>query len=102
MELFKGALHYRCAEEGMVETAGHPGTTSAPARSMLRLLSEGAAAADQADFDTEEFCAAGAPPSASTCEDGTACAYFDADGLGNGLTSFDNIGVSFIVLQSRK
>jgi voltage-dependent calcium channel L type alpha-1D len=24
MELFKGALHYRCAEEGFVETFGHP------------------------------------------------------------------------------
>ncbi len=77
MELFKGSLHYRCALPGFVE---------------------GIDASLQAPFDTEVAC----HQSDGSClehnlPEGTTCQFFTAN-PNNGATSFDSVGLAFIVL----
>ena len=85
MELFKGALHHRCAYPGPMQTVGHP---------TRRQLVQPSLA--QSEFDTEIACnpfAVGDAP--GSCPNGTTCAYFDAN-PGGGLNSFDSVPLSFI------
>ena len=82
MNLFKGQLHYRCAEPGFVEIAGHPVSR--------RRVAE----VDQAAWDTEIYCN---PARSDQCSAGQTCAYFQSN-PGADLTSFDNIGVTMVIL----
>ena len=107
MELFKGSLHYRCAADGYVETAGHPALDGVVVgggggRRALRQLGRalkgggggGGGAVDEDAFDTEVACN---PSRTDQCEAGTACAYFD-DNPSAGLMSFDNVPMAMVIL----
>ena len=70
LEMFKGVLHYRCAEAGFV------------------------AGGDEQDaFDTGVFCA----KDATMCEVGTTCEYFD-ENPEDGLVSFDSVFMAGILI----
>ena len=106
MELFKGALHYRCARPGFEETRGHPMparrleevAAAALARRALRGgggRSEAAGAhSGQALYDTDVSCNP-LHDDAEQCPPGTSCAYFDVN-PGHGITSFDSVGFVFL------
>ena len=115
-----GALHYRCALPGFVETPGHPGepgaaaaaAAAAAAGGMLadaahRMLRGGgggsgggavAGGGGQSEWDTGVFCMVG---DAASCADleGASCAFFD-DNPNSGLLSFDSVAWAFVnILQ---
>jgi len=118
-EFFKGTLHYRCALPGFTETAGHAtlveselGELSAAAESARRALEAvtlvgrslksggpgGGPGGGDAAFDTLINC----DPSAEVdaCPSHVAdskCMYFD-DNMNHGVTTFDNLGWSAIVI----
>ena len=101
-QLFKGDLHYRCALPGFVETPGHASLRNAIHPS-LGQVSDAPPSPDQTIYDTGAFCSATAvagSDDAGQCAagSGTQCAYFDED-PGNGLTSFDSVGLTFVVLM---
>ena len=91
VELFKGALHHRCARSGFVETVGHP-TVADEAMRRVRLLVGSSTGIDQSPYDTETTCR-----SSADCAAGETCAYFDANPE-NGLNSFDSIPMASVFL----
>ena len=113
MELFKGALHYRCALPGFEETPGHPvselrrlqegvphwsQSTGMGLRRGLKGLHELVGSEDpQQPFDTGFNC--NPEHGEAACEaypPGTTCSYFDAN-PNEGLMSFDSVAISFIL-----
>ena len=123
VETFKGALHYRCASAGFVETAGHPAidvTAYAPsegggggarggARALAALFAEVSGRAlkgsnhgggngwhAQGDWDSGEACNPSLPDEPQ-CPSGHTCSYFDRNPM-HDLMSFDNVPVAFISL----
>jgi hypothetical protein len=77
MELFKGTLHYRCALPGFVE---------------------GVEASMQAPFDTQIAChQTDDPCTKHNLAEGSTCKFFAAN-PNHGVTSFDSIGLAFIML----
>ena len=107
-----GALHYRCALPGFVETPGHPGDPGAAAGAMIagaarRMLRGGgggsgggavAGGGGQSEWDTGVFCKVA---DAASCADleGASCAFFD-DNPNSGLLSFDSVAWAFVnILQ---
>ena len=107
-----GALHYRCALPGFVETPGHPGEPGAAAGAMLadaahRMLRGGgggsgggavAGGGGQSEWDTGVFCMVRDVASCADLE-GASCAFFD-DNPNSGLLSFDSVAWAFVnILQ---
>ena len=98
MELFKGALHYRCALPGFVEDAAHP------AHYRTRALKGGSSSQQlvsndpQAPWDTGVACNPSDGAAAEQCPAGSTCAYFN-ESYENGLVSFDTIMVAYIALM---
>ena len=80
VQLFKGAMHNRCALAGFDPQAE-----------------------DQGNFDTGEVCCnfaskpGTAHPGPGTCKDGTTCEYFGTNPE-SGFEHFDNIGAASIVI----
>ena len=80
VQLFKGAMHNRCALAGFDPQAE-----------------------DQGNFDTGEVCCnfaskpGTAHPGTGTCKDGTTCEYFGTNPE-SGFEHFDNIGAASIVI----
>ena len=80
VQLFQGALHYRCALPG------------APDFSSL-------SAEVQLQYDTETFCNPSCLDSSCLkCEENQQCVYFDANLASQPLMSFDNVPIGFVLL----
>ena len=92
MELFKGALHYRCARPGFVETAGHPIND-------VRRMLKGGGGVDapsltaQDEWDTGVACHLDS--TFGQCPEGLQCMYFDVN-PSHGINSFDSVAMVFI------
>jgi hypothetical protein len=105
VETFKGQLHYRCAMEGFVETAGHPSLPEVAyvAPTSARRLKGGSSGVivwgEQAEWDTGDACnpLLGGPDSHPQCDEGQRCMYFDHNPQ-HDLMSFDHSGVAFVAL----
>jgi len=95
VELFKGAMHYRCAAPGFEPASAAAAGALAPTPFASAAFSP-EAAASQADFETGDFCEPGA--AADACGDeGAFCAYFEANPVAD-LSHFDTISYASIAI----